>query len=506
MITTAPAVSRNLTEILEPTPAGGVTADRISAVLRGIGWHPARPPESAEEIWLAADGTWRHGSLTGSAGSAQPASHLGATAREQARQRTITRLEAELAQVQAELEVNQCLLDDTDETLRRLVQEAEAAPSEAELVRAVAFADATRTQLDKARDKLSVVWKQHADAAREQDSAWAQVASYAAEHAFPMEDLEPLRRALGELRVAIDRHNADLKLLGVRQVQVERAEREHGKAAHDSEHADEELADARERARHAEIAARTAYEALSTGHQDQLKRRTELDTQTAELERKVEDLGERLTELRVAENSAVAVLEKHEQARRTAAEERETAAAAWWAAADRGLVALLGVAVPDSRAVEATLDAARTVRREIEVAAGAADQDRAWRRCFEELQKLRQVLLPNRDGTVRDEEDGDLPRVVILADQSAGWVPPETADETLAAQVLAQRERFDAEQQQVLSRLLGSAFIEHLKNASTTPSRCSPASTTAWPSIPPARATPCGWNGRPTRPTSTPGE
>ncbi len=53
---------------------------------------------------------------------------------------------------------------------------------------------------------------------------------------------------------------------------------------------------------------------------------------------------------------------------------------------------------------------------------------------------------------------------MILADSVSGWVAPDAADEALAAQARAQKERFDAEQQQVLTKLLGSAFIEHLKD------------------------------------------
>jgi hypothetical protein len=115
--------------------------------------------------------------------------------------------------------------------------------------------------------------------------------------------------------------------------------------------------------------------------------------------------------------------------------------------------------------VDATLEAARTARREITLAVvDEQAQERAWRRCFEELHKLRTALLPNRDAMVREDEDDPLPRVVILADSSSGWLSPDQADETLAAQARRQKERFDAEQQRVLTRLLGSAFIEHLKD------------------------------------------
>lgn len=79
------------------------------------------------------------------------------------------------------------------------------------------------------------------------------------------------------------------------------------------------------------------------------------------------------------------------------------------------------------------------------------------------------MLLPNRDARVIDvsdaEHDGDgIQRVTVLADPGAGWQPPHQAAETLAAQVRAQQDSYDAEQQRVLTTLLGSTFIEHLKD------------------------------------------
>ena len=54
--------------------------------------------------------------------------------------------------------------------------------------------------------------------------------------------------------------------------------------------------------------------------------------------------------------------------------------------------------------------------------------------------------------------------VEILAGEASGWLSPPDASDTLHAKVVAERERFDAEQEQVLARLLGSTFIEHLKD------------------------------------------
>lgn len=86
------SAASTLATVLAPTSAGGVPDLMIYSVLSSIGWHPVRPPDNQVTTWLAADGSWRVGPLTGRAGASQPASYLGATARDAARQREITRL------------------------------------------------------------------------------------------------------------------------------------------------------------------------------------------------------------------------------------------------------------------------------------------------------------------------------------------------------------------------------------------------------------------------------
>src|SRR5699024_7387278 len=90
--------------------------------------------------------------------------------------------------------------------------------------------------------------------------------------------------------------------------------------------------------------------------------------------------------------------------------------------------------------------------------------ERAWRRCYDQFGQLRQRLLPDRDARVHDEDGSDLPQVAVLVDPDRGWLAPPTAADALTERVREQQERFDAEQQRVLTTLLGSAFIEHLKD------------------------------------------
>jgi hypothetical protein len=123
-------------------------------------------------------------------------------------------------------------------------------------------------------------------------------------------------------------------------------------------------------------------------------------------------------------------------------------------------MAAVDAPVPERRTVTAARDLAVVVRRE--TGSATDDVDRAWRRCYARLEELRQRLLPDRDAHVLDDVQGP-PQVEVLADLERGWEPPFAAADSLAQRAAQQRAGYDAEQQQVLTTLLGSTFIEHLK-------------------------------------------
>src|SRR5262249_38081929 len=149
-------------------------------------------------------------------------------------------------------------------------------------------------------------------------------------------------------------------------------------------------------------------------------------------------------------------LEEHEAERQRAESTRDSALGSWWQVIDAGLVGVLGIDTPARRAVETALAGARAVRRDVDVATDPTALDRAWRRCYSELETLRQKLLPNRDARIDDADDTLPPRVYILTESGAGWQMPHEAERTLADRVRAQREAYDAEQHKVLTTLLES--------------------------------------------------
>jgi uncharacterized protein (TIGR02680 family) len=452
----------NLTAVLEPTPAGGVTEPVIRDVLAAIGWRPGQSADdSTASTWLAADGTWRNASLTGRAEPSRPASYLGATAREAARQRTITRLRARLAELGEMIASINERIDQVKRDLSTLAEEGGRVPPERPVTDSVATVRERERRVTELEEKVHEAAEAHRRNETARDSAWADFARYAGDHAFPLKDLEAHRQALQEYHTAVESMAAKLNLLAVQTSRYGQAKDELAKAERRLTDVRKELTRLADRIRRSEIQLRTAEQALSRDAKEQLARREELDRLVTNTETELDQLDEKLTNARVDAGTAEKTLEQHEGNRLLAEQVRDAALADWWETYEAGLAVPVGVDEPERRSVEAARESTRSARRNL----ATGDVERAWRQCFERLQALRQELLPNRDARVRESDrDGALPQMLILADSSTGSQPPTSAAELLADQARRQEEAFDAEQQRVLATLLGSTFIEHLKD------------------------------------------
>lgn len=461
--------TRSLVAILEPVSAGGVPEHVVRRVLGRIAWLDRPPADAADDgDWLTGDGAWRFGGLTGRAEPVGPASYLGAAARAAARQREITRLEAEVAGLSARLTELDAELTRCADDLTTLAGEEATIPVDSER----ALGAAVVTLAERARrhavseQELRDEQERHDDDLAERDTAWARFAEYASTHRFGLRDLETQAEALRTYHTRLARLTAELDVLAARQQALESAmsalaEREQvrGTAAADVSAIESEL-------RQARLRLTTARNALGTDHRERLHRRQELDDDVKRLATQIESLETTLSDARITAARAEEVLKGHEERRAHAEKERDEAIRALWAAVDAGLAQPAGMTVPERRTVQAARELTTSARREITVSAQPADEDRVWRRCFTELQDLRQTLLPNRDARILDEDsDGEaIQQVVVLADPASGWQPPQQAADGLAARAREQQDSYDAEQQRVLATLLGSTFIEHLKD------------------------------------------
>jgi uncharacterized protein (TIGR02680 family) len=459
-----PRPGATLLTVLEPDTAGGVPHDIVRRLLAGIGWYDARPT-GVDGDWLAADGSWRTGGLVGRADPVGPVSYLGAAARAAARQRRIAALTAELDSVTERLVAIDDDLADIDDATRTLDDEERLIPRAAE--RALVTMVATLAErVRRLTDRESAVREdaeRHAEEQAGRDDAWASFAEYAGEHRFGLRDLPAQEQALHEFGTRLQTLVGRVRLLNVRLATAETAESDVSRHDEAYQTAEGELRQIEGELRRAQVRLRTAEEALTVEHAQLLRRRQELDDKVTELEKAKEKLNRRLADTRVAVSTAESTLAQHEERRATAETMRDMCMAALWGVADAGLVEPLAIPLPERRTVQTARELTAAIRRMVTLGPQASDTDRAWRRCFEQLEQLRQELLPNRDARV-DDESFAIPLVLVLTDPASGWQPPHQAADTLAQRVTEQQAGYDAEQQRVLATLLGSTFIEHLKD------------------------------------------
>lgn len=456
---------QSLLAVLESDNACGVEPDVARGVLAAVAWHDTAPAEDDGD-WLAADGSWRVGGITGRAEPAGPASYLGAAARVAAREREILRLRGELAVLDARLtELNQ-RIDALGHSLKTLDREEAAIPSqtERELVGAVGrLADRSRRRLTTERNLVEKRSRHQEDLTR-RDHAWAVFADYATEHHFDLHDVDRQGAAIHAYGMRLQGLSSVLELLAIQLKNLDEAQRRCTEQEASWQAAVAEVAELAEQHRQAQVRLATAEDALDVEHAEQLRRKNVLDIEITELRTRIEQLNAQLTNARVAEGTASSTLETYESQRAVAEQNRDAAMTALWEAVDHGLAEPLGLMVPERRAVQTAREFASGVRKDITLREPVADVNRAWVRCTREVEQLRQRLLPDRDVRIHDEDDGGLPQVTVIVDPDRGWLAPPAAADALTERVREQQERFDAEQQRVLTTLLGSAFIEHLKD------------------------------------------
>ncbi|MFE9575928.1 TIGR02680 family protein [Nocardia sp. NPDC006044] len=454
----------NLTAVLVPVAAGGVAAAVAEQVLAGIGWYAHRPDEVSGD-WLAADGSWRLGRLTGRAEPTGPAAFVGAAAREAARVRLIAHLEGELEELDRRLTLIDNELAAAKSALTRLKIEERALPAKGERMVAdavVRWAERGRAARTRA-EELAAAERAHATDVTRRDGARAVFAEYAGTHRFRLTDLDAQRDALTEFRSALDRYVHALNRSGLVQEKLADAETVLAERSDARARAEDELAAVVGHRRQVGVRLATAEKALGAGHREQLDRKGTLEARLTELSGDLDTYSDQLTQAGTAAARSEEVLRNHEDSRAKAESQRDAAMTALWEAVGQGLAQSLDIPPPERKSVQAAREFAAAVRREISVNAEEAVEARAWRHCLQKLEELRQALLPQQDARVLDEDD-TLPRVEIHSDSTHGFQLPPAAADTLAERVQEQRRGYDAEQQRVLATLLGSTFIEHLKD------------------------------------------
>lgn len=455
----------SLLAVLEPVAAGGVSATTVSEVLDRFGWLAVSDTDRGGH-WFAADGSWRAGTLAGTAKPGGPSAYLGAAAREAARQRRIaeltaeaTELDARLAELDVDIDAATTDLAHADRAEAALPQRAEKAVSDA----VVRWADRCRVHTTR-RDQHARAERQHNDDLAAAATARAEFADYAARHRFGLTDLDGQSAALGRFEIAVTKYGGARRSLDVFLAAQQQALHQLDGCRADAEAAAVDLAERAENVGRVRVKLNTAESAVGASAREQLDRKDALERELSSAKAAGERLHDVVTAAKTAQAVAEQTLTTHEANRADAEANRDAAMAALWQAVDQGLSAAIDTDPTERRNVVAAREFAAAVRREVAEGKEAPDADRAWRVCYNQLEELRQALLPQQDARVADEEEFGLPRVEIHTGATTGFQIPPAAADTLAEQVREQRAGYDAEQQQVLATLLGSAFIEHLKD------------------------------------------
>ncbi len=214
VLTPAPLASgETLADWLTPAPGHGIDRSSIDALLRSVAVADAGAPAPHR---VGLDGSWRLGPLSG-AWTKEVAEHVGAGAREAARQRRLAELAAHLDVLEAQLEALAAERVALTRRLARLTEEGERAPSPSPLGRALSQHEAAAQEEGRRRTELAEAEAVAARAREARAAAEERLDRRARELglAAMVEDLGGYRRRLEEYRRAFaDYHHAHAAATG----------------------------------------------------------------------------------------------------------------------------------------------------------------------------------------------------------------------------------------------------------------------------------------------------
>lgn len=456
-----PLSGPSLASVLRPAvdhgdPQAAMVDDPVVyRLLYAIGLGPGGDTGAGGDTWVAVDGTFKVGALTGS-WSKPSAEYLGEGAREEARRARIAVLRAELGGLSGESESVGMELEAVASHHRALDAELAALPDDDALRQAHALA-ATSTDITRqAHERRDLRARELAKVARRAEAASAELTETAADLGLPADrsDLDAVRRGL-----------ADYALFLASLWPALRARAEAAQALADArpeaDHLAERVATLVERAEEAGTRAMAAEEHHTT-------LRDTVGAAVAELELRLTETAEALRgcdeRRRAAHESFAAAdrrvsraegrIERLEEDITEATAARATAIGALRRFAATGLlaVALPETDVPDPHGVPWAATPAIALARGIEAAlAGTDDSDGAWERVQRGLSteygKLQDALSRNGHSvSARMVEDG---MIVDIVYQGRERAVPELS-EALAEEVRELERILSAREREIL--------------------------------------------------------
>ncbi|MGV1007212.1 MAG: SbcC/MukB-like Walker B domain-containing protein [Dermatophilaceae bacterium] len=458
-------------------PAGGL-GGTVAQTLEEIGWCPATLADSPARYAVCATGEWRTPLL---AGEAQPlhatAELIGEAARQAARERRIAALQAQVGGLDEALER---LAQDVSVAVRSMAalhQSFDRLPSDEPLRRLLVLARDRDEQAARQQATATEAELLAADRRATADRAQARMHEHAAQHGLPVDD-----RARADLADHVAESSEKLAI----------ARAAHDRHADGSRHAaaawarHHELAAARNRAtsdahaalieaeRLAALVARLR-EALDEDVRSVLAQADELQEQARASKAKLQDLRGELLEATGTAARAQAQLESAQQERTEAQGTRDRTFEEFRLLLDAGLAdqARLELPEPEARTIEATRDQVAALRSAVhprdwptvphEQASYVA---RSVQRLTERMDGLR-AQLEAGGRTARLNLGADPAEVSVVVDASGTAYRPRVALTRLEETHTRLAASYDESVQRTLHELLGSAFIEHLRDRLT---------------------------------------
>lgn len=483
----SPGAPDTLRTVLEP--AAGIPADlgrMVDRLLSSVAYTDT-PVDlvdldanvAGHDAIISRDGSWQLAGLTGRAAPVgEGAQLLGTAAREQARQRRLEHLRHELDLAQATADTLSAAVEALARRGEALAEVYRNAPSDTAIVTAVHAARHAAALLDSKASELQQAQDTMRDAREAAETAVRELTAFAGEHDLPRHTdgldavasaMATLRTAIGEFNAAIQQANSLMAALTRSQEDLQQRETD---LAKDSEEADKE----QEESRQLHTAAEEARTALSLDGQELLDRVAALAaaiTSHNDTLRKLRDEQRGLLERRMAAQNRVDVagqLHQNVQTRHT------DALKLWREQVDSGLPALCGIAVALDDTPESAVDNATAVADALPIAGwepctsqSASHARRRWEALTAQLPVLRSQLeaLSSRTANLSEPSDSNStqqPSVDLIVDGSGRPYPPPLAVRTLQEQLDQLRANYDAEFDHAINELLGSTFVEHLRD------------------------------------------
>ncbi|HXS64120.1 MAG TPA: SbcC/MukB-like Walker B domain-containing protein [Streptosporangiaceae bacterium] len=471
-------VASSLRTVLHPTDDAGDLTGVVDRLLRRVAYGEQA---LTNPVAVSPDGRWRHGELAGTAAPLPESPKLlGAAARAADRVRRAERIRNRISGLADDHELMSLELDDVVGLLGALDDAGEGLPSDGDVVAAVLAAREAAKQVAKLQTEAEGTGRIADDARKTADATAAAVAVHCDEH-----DLPRIRLAVAHVLTALSEYLSAITALEDKMSLIEplRGAATQAEEALNGlmEAAVTAAADAEEDMTTAgtlQAKADAASKALSKGAQEILREVNRLGRVVDDARQTLERLGKELLNLAGKLSRAETVLEETEGKREKAEEERGTAAQRWWDCVDSGLPLLRSVPEPLARHVTAALENARAAKAMISPR-NWPDSDQQhlfpqvvqnrWASMVSDSSELRPKLelLGGRSVQVSSPGEGreDFPGgVKFIVDSTGSAFAPPRAAERLSALLEQLRADYDDELTRTIDELLGSTFIEHLRD------------------------------------------